>query len=66
MQEAYVVLWWVRERHRPTMLEAIARLEFLRKNGPTEEAFTFRHAFLPPDAMQPQSPFGFGNECPAT
>jgi len=66
MQEAYVVLWWVREGHRPTMLEAIARLEFLRKNGPTEEAFTFRHAFLPPDATQPQSPFGFGNECPAT
>jgi hypothetical protein len=66
MQEAYVVLWWVREGHRPTIPEAVARLELLRKKGPTEEAFTFRQAFLPPDAPQPQSPFGFGNECPAT
>jgi hypothetical protein len=66
MREAYVVLWWVRRGHRPTVPEAIAKLELLRAKGPTEEAFTFRHAFLPPDAPQPSAPFGFGNECPAT
>ena len=27
MREAYVVLWWVREGHRPDIDEAVARLE---------------------------------------
>jgi len=66
MREAYVVLWWVRKGHRPTVQEAIAKLEQLRANGPTEDAFTFRQAFLPPDAPRSSTPFGFGNECPAT
>jgi hypothetical protein len=66
MKEAYAVLWWVPRGHRPAISEAITRLELLRKSGPTKEAFTFRHAFLPPDAPQPNFPFGFGNECPAT
>jgi hypothetical protein len=65
MREAYVVLWWVRKGHLPSMPEAIAKLKVLRTKGPTEEAFTFRQAFLPPDAPQPSAPFGFGNECPA-
>ena len=65
MREAYVVLWWIRKGHRPGIQEALAKLELLRAKGPTEEAFTFRQAFLPPDA-QPRSPATFGNECPAT
>lgn len=65
LQEAHFVLWWVRKGHRPSVAEAIAKLEVLRTKGPTEEAFTFRHAFPPPDAPQPSSPFGFGDECPA-
>lgn len=65
MREAFVVLWWVPRGHRPTVAEAIARLELLRANGPTKDAFTFRRAFLPPDAVQPSAPFGFGSECPA-
>lgn len=65
MREAYVVLWWVRKGHRPTVPEAIAKLDLLRAKSPTEEAFTFRHAFLPPDAPEPSAPFEFGNECPA-
>lgn len=52
MREAYVVLWWVRKGHRPTEQEAIEKLELLRAKGPTEEAFTFRHAFPPPDAAK--------------
>jgi hypothetical protein len=66
MREAYVVLWWVRRGHRPSISEAIAKLELLRAQGPTVEAFTFRHAFTPPDAPQSRSPFAFGDECPAT
>ena len=66
MREAYVVLWWIPKGHRPTVHEAIARLELLRAKGPTSEAFTFRNAFLPPDAAQPGAPFAFGDECPAT
>jgi hypothetical protein len=66
MREAYVVLWWVPKGHRPTESEAIARLDLLRANGPTQDAFTFRHAFPPPDAAQQDKPFGFGDECPAT
>ena len=46
--------------------EAIAKLELLRAKGPTKDAFTFRRAFLPPDAAQPSAPFEFGDECPAT
>jgi hypothetical protein len=66
MREAYVVLWWVRKGLRPSISEAIAKLEFLRAHGPTAEAFTFRHAFAPPDAPPSRSPFAFGDECPAT
>jgi hypothetical protein len=66
MREAWVVLWWVAKGHRPTVSEAIAKLELLRAIGPSKDAFTFRRAFLPPDAAQPSAPFEFGDECPAT
>lgn len=66
MREAFLVLWWVPEGHRPGVAEAIAKLELLRTKGPTAEAFTFRKAFPPPDAAQAQPPAVFGGECPAT
>lgn len=66
MHEAWVVLWWVPKGHRPTACEATAKLELLRAMGPSKDAFTFRRAFLPPDAAQPSAPFEFGDECPAT
>jgi hypothetical protein len=65
-REAYVVLWWIPRGHRPTVSEAISKLELLRAKGPTREAFTFRHAFPPPDAERQNKPFGFRDECPAT
>jgi hypothetical protein len=43
-----VVLWWVDDGHRPTLAEAVERLEHLRANGPTSHAFPFR---LPVPAM---------------
>jgi len=51
MREAYVVLWWVPQGHRPTTDEAIARLEYLRANGPTEAAFNFGKVFAAPGSV---------------
>jgi hypothetical protein len=45
---AHVVLWWVPDRHVPSVEEAIARLDHLQENGPTAEAFTFKHRFDAP------------------
>ena len=65
MDKAFLVLWWVPKGHIPTVEEAKAKLELLRRNGPSAEAFTFRQAFPPPDAAQ-TAPRAFGDECPAT
>lgn len=48
--EAYVVLWWVPAGHRPDVAEAQQRLEKLRADGPTPEAFSFARPFPPPAA----------------
>jgi hypothetical protein len=64
MSEAHMVLWWVPQGHRPSVVQAIQRLQLLRTQGPGADAFTFRHAFPPPDARG--SPLSFGDECPAT
>ncbi len=37
--EQHFVMWWVPAGHRPTLDEALARLEHLRRNGPDETAF---------------------------
>jgi hypothetical protein len=66
MREAFLVLWWVPTGHRPSIAEAAAKLEALRSKGPTPEAFTFRQAFPPPDALGAVPPETFGDECPAT
>jgi hypothetical protein len=42
--EAIQVLWWVEDGHRPTVAEALERLDHLRAHGPTDHAFTFREA----------------------
>jgi hypothetical protein len=55
MTEAYVALWWVPAGHRPTVAEAVERLEMLRTRGPTPHAFTFRQLFPPPDAPYHES-----------
>lgn len=65
MRAAHFVLWWVPRGHRPTVVQASERLELLRADGPTERAFNFRRAFLPPDASASQSSLIFDDECPA-
>jgi len=39
------VLWWVLKDHIPTVQEAVEKLEFLRNNGDTPYAFTFKSNF---------------------
>jgi Domain of unknown function (DUF3291) len=48
MKQPFTVLWWVPSGHRPTVEEAIERLEHLRRHGPTVRAFTFQRRFAAP------------------
>jgi hypothetical protein len=48
--ELYIALWWVPVGHTPTVEEGMAKIDALRRLGPTAEAFTFRTIFPPPDA----------------
>lgn len=43
-QDSYV-LWWVAKDHIPTIEEAVQKLDFLRRNGDTANAFTFKSNF---------------------
>lgn len=45
--EAHFAMWWIDPGHRPTLDEALERLEQLRSEGPTSEAFTFARMFEP-------------------
>lgn len=48
--DAYMALWWTPAGSRPTPAEGRARLEALRRDGPTPFAFSFRQPFPPPGA----------------
>lgn len=43
--EPYMVMWWVPEGHIPSLAEGMARLERLRAEGPSPEAFTFKDSY---------------------
>jgi hypothetical protein len=47
MLKVYSVLWWIPAGTIPTIAEADQRLQNLRQNGPTAEAFTFKKIFPP-------------------
>jgi len=69
MSDAYLALWWVPAGHKPTVAEAVSRVEHLRQFGPTPEAFTFKQLFPPPDAADASAehtPISFEDPCPAT
>jgi hypothetical protein len=46
--ESILVLWWVPRGHVPSLAEARERLDRLRLEGPTQEAFEFRRLFAAP------------------
>jgi hypothetical protein len=54
--EIFMALWWVPAGHRPTVEEGMARLDMLRRRGPTAEAFTFKDTFPAPGADQAPPP----------
>ena len=70
MTDAYVALWWVPAGHKPSVAEAVSRIDHLRQFGPSAEAFTFRQVYPPPDASTgtetERNPVSFEDPCPAT
>ena len=40
----HLVMWWIEERHRPTIAEALDRLDTYTKHGATEAAFDWAYA----------------------
>jgi hypothetical protein len=46
--EPFMALWWTPAGEVPTVADAIERLERLRRDGPTQFAFSFREPFPPP------------------
>ena len=61
MEGPILALWWVPAGHKPTVAEALERLEHLKKSGPSPYAFTFRKPFQAPgdsdDVMEPNAEF---------
>lgn len=51
MQSANYVLWWKPAGELPTLEEAKQRIAYLNAHGPTEEGFTFKQPFPPPDTQ---------------
>lgn len=39
LADQHFVMWWVEEGHHPTRDEALAKLDALRTNGPSDSAF---------------------------
>jgi hypothetical protein len=66
MEQAFLVLWWVPKGHRPSVSEAVEKLELLRARGPTAAAFTFRQPFPSPGAGLSDPGPAFLDTCPAT
>lgn len=51
MKEMHMALWYVEENHKPTTIEAAERLDYLRANGDTPFAFTFKNRFSVEEAL---------------
>jgi hypothetical protein len=47
--ELFLVCWWVPAGHTPTVAEAMAKLDRLGRDGPSDEAFTLRDLRPAPD-----------------
>lgn len=45
LPQANYVMWWIEENHRPTIEEALHRLEHLREHGESAYAFSFKKVF---------------------
>ena len=45
LKNNHYVLWWIKSCHIPDLVEAKLKLDFLRENGPSSKAFTFKFPF---------------------
>ncbi|ASP21740.1 hypothetical protein ANTHELSMS3_03088 [Antarctobacter heliothermus] len=43
MGDQHFVMWWIPAGHRPTLQEGLARLDLLRRNGDSDDAFGWTH-----------------------
>lgn len=50
-EQANYVLWWIEKGHLPTLEEAKQRLFYLRENGESPYAFSFRSRYSPGDTL---------------
>jgi hypothetical protein len=58
-------LWWVPSGNRPSVAQAVARLDYLQTHGVTPFAFTFQQPLSPqPEAAEPWESGGL-SPCPA-
>jgi len=51
MGDSHQALWWIPAGHVPSTEEAQKKLEYIRKHGPSAEAFTFAKPY--PTPIQP-------------
>ena len=63
--ESHMVLWWLAAGGLPTIEQAKASLEHLRRHGPTPYAFTFKRRFPAPGAGEPGPVVDQREPCPA-
>jgi hypothetical protein len=65
-ERVFVALWWVPAGHRPSVAEAVERVEHLDRHGPTPFAFSFRDAFDPDGAPLLREGATQDDSCPTT
>jgi len=65
LTDVYAALWWVAAGHTPSVDEAKQRLEHLKRNGPTQFAFTFKTVVEPDEDFQRGIDWGAFRPCPA-
>jgi hypothetical protein len=48
LDKPHLVIWWVAEGYRPSLVECMDKLEHLQQHGPSLEAFHLKARFEPP------------------
>jgi hypothetical protein len=43
----YFAMWWIKVGEYPTIEEAVAKLDYMDANGPSQVAFNFKEKFTP-------------------
>ena len=57
LDEVHLALWWIPEGQTPSVEGALEKLQIIKTNGSTPDAFTFAKPYPKPNkALQPTSP----------